>query len=342
MAFTDFDEMAGSPVLTVMPNNKRATRTGRITWSNTQNLIDELFPVGGLTTPDEFPGRSDLIASSVRFEPSIGEDAVATAPVLSDLDLESLNEYGNAKVTIEYETPQYDVNQGNDPVLLLTHRWSIGGEFITVESHGLQWRGSDEVSRDVTAGILIPTIEHQITWPRVANPPFNTIRQRLAHVNHADMTFNTGTIKPETLLFLGAELQRDILSDGALAWRVTYRFSERRVPLAPETVAYCTFSERIRTEDSGGNAYTSATCTADGGTFTSAVDADTIGGAAGADELTVGGWNHFYRSEDELKTFEGDLVNKRGFFRLTLKGETPPEDAIYRLGNFDDLFVEES
>jgi hypothetical protein len=311
MAFTTFDEYQGSPIYSFQTGSQNAVRKGKIPWSDVDAILTELFPVAGQSTL-AFPGRPQLKASRIRIEP-LAKSSDKTTTSSGDTNLSTLNEYNFAEVTIDYEadanteggsgdpSDPNDPNDPNDPVELLSHRWSIGGEFLTVPSTGWVWNfdGAD-VDRELSLGIMVPTIEHQITWPRVQNPPFTAIRNCVGRINSVPITFSTGTVIEETLLFLGADMQREILSSGALAWEMSYRFSERKV---------------------------------DAGDFGLTSDANS------------GGWNHFYRSDDQFATDNP----KVGFYRvkgkLTYTGDgtySGSNKNPYELKDFSALFVEEN
>lgn len=306
MSFDYFDELAGSPTFDIVASRTTATRVARIPWSSIDAFIDYLFPAGGLVPPRLYPGTDWLRARSLHIEPYLGEqDKISTPtapwtvsngppltitdPVISK-DHDVVNTYEFATVRVEYDT-QVGGIQGDDPVAQLTHHWSIGGEYISLNSNGFQWSDGYLVAGDTGISAIIPTIEHSITWPMVESPPFAAIRTRLGTVNSNTMTFRTGVISPETLLFLGAELQRDILATGPLAWQVTYRFSERNVTPASD------------------------------------------------DGSTVGGWNHFYRSDSpaDFPVAGG----KTGFYRLKVRtGRTGAGNPIFPLLDFSPLFVQ--
>lgn len=269
MAFTNFEELTNSPTFDFSLESQKSKRVGKIPWSSVPDLLEELFPFGSIVSAAH-PSYPIMRARSLSVVPFSGDNEIPTSPVSSDLTLSSVNEYAYAKATINYDyTPTsgegdpQDPEPNPDPVTLLSHRWSIGGEYLKVPPTGFEWCDEGIVDPEqINVGILIPTIEHQISWPRVQYPPFSTIRSTIGKCNTTAISFATGVILPETLLFLGADLQRDILSTGALAWQVTYRFSERRVKAA------------------------------DDGCSPAGVTGDT----------TAGGWNHLYRSDDGFKT----------------------------------------
>lgn len=268
MSFLLFDEDSDSPKFQFGITESRATRSGLIPWAQVNSLVTHLFS-GEVSR--SLPGFPYIRASGLSVVPFGGDEAKISDPIKTDLDADKLNEYEKARVVVEYSSrANGDLGgsswDGVDPVPLLSHRWSIGGEFVTLDKSGFEWSVNDSsdggVTQNVKVGRWIATEEHQVTWHRVVNPPFAAIRNALAKVNSEPMQFRTGTADRETVLFLGAELQRDILTDGALAWQLGYRFSERRVPL------------------------TEADVTPNG------------------DSMSVGGWNHFYRNSSQIPNEE--------------------------------------
>lgn len=312
MAFTtDFDELGGSPTYNFRPFGSTGRRMAKIPQNKLGDLITHLFPDGETPTAisSDYPW---LIAQALIVEPFASEEEKIASPIQSNLDYASVNAYDALKVTIEYGTFQagQSEQQNEDPVLLLEHRWTAGGEFLTVPSAGLEWGDEFDVRPEVDAGFVVPTFEQQITWPRVENPPFAAIRNAIGSVNNADMVFRTGVAAPETSLFLGAEMHRTVLTSGTLAWDVTYRFSEKRVPLSGETAADVK---------------------------------DTIGGEDGADDLLVGGWNHFFRSEYDSDNEDSslDIAGKTGFYRMVVRSNDSRQTSganIYRLTDHSLLF----
>ena len=306
MPFTSWDELADSPVLDFTPSTSRAVRSAKVPWTAIGEILEFVFPSGGLLSPVAMPGYPSLLARSLHVEPLNRDREVISG---TGTDFDDVNEFGFARVTIEFETPQFDPNpdDSEDPVALLQQRMSVGGEFIRFRSNGLEWSDGGRVSEDVNAGVLIPTFEHQMRWPRVQFPPFAAMRATIGCVNSETRSFSTGVIAPETLLFIGVELQRDILANGDLAWEVGYRFTERRVSLT---------------------------------------EADFLGGNPANPSIAVGGWNHFFRSEEQFT--EAGLEGRTGFYRLqtrTIFGEdrtTPviPARPIYSLASFVPLFQE--
>lgn len=307
-----FDEIQESPKFAYGPDGWSAVRRGYTAWSEIDTFIAELLApsidAGGVPlqgAPKSFPTNVNLRVANIEIEP---EPTRSPGPDDSE-DFETLISYQRAKWTIRYDTQrgsmpntENEALEEGDPVPFLSHRWSAGGEFLTLPNTGLEWADEGEVSEDVNAGILIPTIEHQVTWERVPRPPFDNIKATLGAVNSTRGRFATGVIYIETMLFVGAELERQVMSDGVRAWKVTYRFSERvvRADSPPESTDA---SDQIVT---------------------------TVGGVPSAKR--IGGWNHFWRNDED----------NPGFYRLRKKvgaNVTEEQSFIFTKADFSGLFI---
>jgi len=242
-----FDEDNSSPRGSLRDGKHIVTRTGLTAWGDLDLFAIELMPPStGKYTPAvgaAMPGNNQLRVSAFSFEPH--GNAAVTGQTFS-----ALNSYTKAKWSITYERPEYAVDEteaaaDGDPIPFLSHTWEGGGEFLTLPDDALLWvtSGGDpssatftsSVGDEANAGLFIPSIEHQVTWSRVPSPPFDDIRARVGKVNHANMILSTGTAAPETLLFLNPSISREVMSDGARAWSVSYKFSERRVIAEDQT-----------------------------------------------------------------------------------------------------------
>lgn len=284
----------------VTPTTGQVKISEVIDWTDVPARLAEIFgPTTGtgIVATELDPLFGLWRAQNVEFKPLRNQkmsDTVAGAsagdpimPVFTEAELNITYS------SIEQESPtsqdEADQDGEGDPVPFLTHSWSIGGDFITMDDTSMYWSlGASAKGTGIAANKIIPSIEHSINWKRVLNPPFGEIRNSLGKVNSKNMTFSTGLIYPECLLFNGAEMSRDIMSDGTRAWDVTYRFSERRVdatltnhqvyPITglPVGVAYNTYD----------------------GTGPKAVDLSSV--LPGYSENfggKYGGWNHFYKKD---------------------------------------------
>lgn len=218
----------------ITPTSGTVTTSLIINWANVPALLAEVFPPSSAVTP--FAAELDPYFGIFRANRLTFKNL---SNLTTNLTGTGVANFGKARVTITYSSVQIEPPQDQDeadadgdPVPFLTHSLGIGGEYITFGTENqLYWKPGSGArvagTQGIDAGFPITQIEHQIHWHRVLRPPFDAIRFRTGKINRTAMKFATGTAKPGTMLFLGAEMSRDIMSDGARAWDVTYRFSER-------------------------------------------------------------------------------------------------------------------
>ena len=120
-----------------------------------------------------------------------------------------------------------------DAGTLLTHTTDVGGDFMTIPSSGLRWE-SEPIEKaieeeDMQAGRILPTIEHQMSWDEVSFVPYGAIRNSIGCVNSA----NWFGAAAETLLFCGASIGREVMTDGSQTYKIDYKFTER--PIVTDT-----------------------------------------------------------------------------------------------------------
>lgn len=247
----------------ITPNQSRALIAGWVPWDDLPAFAASIFPPSQIISGvlyqflgQAYPGWPNLRATRMTFAPcNVGDQidlrAPATFPVMDYTGTSiKLPIFNHARVEITYENVQNQPTNNDDPVPYLMHRWSLGGQTYTFGRGGAIWDRllfKDEdvpvtesdpayrnwigvpVDSDYQAHFTVALIEHEITWPRVIRPPFTAIRDCYNKVNDDTVTFVTGSIPTECLLFLGGNIQTQILSDGSYAMELIYRFSERRV-----------------------------------------------------------------------------------------------------------------
>ena len=251
-----YEELEGSPKITMDRKGGSATRIFKIAWVDIDAFFAEVFPnpFNGYPVVSWVPGHSWLLADSAEAEP-FDPTKPGGVNVGSDLTYSD-----TAKVTVKYAPPQQDQQQqatsagdqtggGGDgtgpggkqgatggekgkasqPVTLVTHDIHVGAEFLTISNLILKWQNGDPVGPQARAGRIIPTIEHQSTWHNIVQPPWTTIRMIAGGVNNGVFL----GAKTECLLFLGAEGNRDITNQGEKTWTLKYKYSEK--DLKPNT-----------------------------------------------------------------------------------------------------------
>lgn len=235
-----------TPSGSVTPSGGEFTVKERIAWVDIDARLEELFPSNDssnlyTTEVDPFTGR--FYASRAEFGP---QTDLMTNPALP---ADALPTYENCILTITYSLDKTQRESTNDwqnaapfpdPQQLLTHTLSIGGEFINFGTEArLEWLTIDttpyidvvDSPTGIEAGFPVVQTEHQIKWNRVVSPPWDAIQNCMGKVNHDNFTSVTrmNGLPRDTLLFLGAEASREIMTNGARAWELTYRFSERYI-----------------------------------------------------------------------------------------------------------------
>jgi hypothetical protein len=228
MAIT-FEELAGSPTFHITRIGGTAKRMGLIAWGEIPSFLSEVLPAIVIAGDEQrvppgspFPQFPWLFADSLDIEPQEGLAPSSSLPP----------NYTKAKVTINYRTRTHDEQKDkndddrSNPSTMFTHSISVGGEFVILPMLGLKWNSDDApVTEEVGAGQRIVTTEHTLTWNYCPIPPWSSIRTMAGKVNDAVFM---GAPK-EALLFLGATAEREVSSDGARQWKLSYKFSERRV-----------------------------------------------------------------------------------------------------------------
>ena len=229
-AGTFYRHLAGSPKLGADQTSRSGEEELMLSWGSIDSFISESLPpplvIGGfvLHAPRRtMPGYPYLFTESIRIEPW-------DSSVPGGCDDIPSSQW--AKASVSYKTIENEDEDEQDPETFLTHRISIGAEFLTLPKQAARWHGEEgeedaEIPKgeDIPFSKLIPTAEHQFTWKQVVSPPFTAIRNAIGKTNSVPI-FGAAT---ETLLFLGVDAQREFTSDGQKPWTLDYRFSERLV-----------------------------------------------------------------------------------------------------------------
>ena len=267
-----FHLQAGFPTFKGSNDGQEAVLKGWVNYDEYPAFIAQMQPpstaVGGsqvINYGAELPGFSYLRVVDWEASPYPGD-----AP-LSDLDANNYRKHPLMYVTLVFRFVKQQGTGGStpsnpDPAPFLIHRWSIGGQVLSLDNQGLMW---DDIRRRMSGGgpepffigvpgtgpnvvesyaskrqrvgvgvgqsekvnaiKLLPHIEHEITWPRVPRPAFTYLKEAVGKVNEFEMTFRTGKIPPECLLFTGARIQETVMSNGETSWELVMSFSERQV-----------------------------------------------------------------------------------------------------------------
>jgi hypothetical protein len=232
-----FKEIGGSPVEDYASGGFSARREFLVAWEDRDAFAAEVLGQAaqyGATPSLNYPGKTSVFATSVRFEPFDPDNP--DPKVLADLAA-GLNSYSHsfAKATVAYRTLTLrDRPDGpdNEPDTQLTYRMQCDVECLAISPRGWQWADDPglTVPEDLQLVKTVPVTDHFLTWHQVVRPPWDTIRTLQGKVN-------AGTFLgcPEaTVLFRGAtanKLFRSTFEAGAsdFCWEILYAFRERAI-----------------------------------------------------------------------------------------------------------------
>ena len=248
-----FKELAGSPVETYGPEGMKAQRQLLSAFEDRYAVVAALMGGGAA-----YPGQPSVIAMRVRVEPF--EKRPDNRGAFDDLTAD-LNSYSGqfVAVTVQYETFGESDSRFPSPQngIFMTYHMDLAGEYMAIPDRRLQWQSDSAVP--VPPGTMptlrIPITEHQVTWHRVNDPPWDTIRDCIGAVNSVALM----GAAPETLLFDGAKADRqfkglDDLQQPQFGWRITYTFREKSIKTLDENQQDVTYgwNHAYCTESSGG------------------------------------------------------------------------------------------
>jgi hypothetical protein len=207
---------------------RRETRYFVVSDANLSSLIAETLPGAGYL-PGRHPTVPWLFVDNVEIR-GMGRATTVTGGVARWPKYNAVVSYGPLPFS-EQDSPP---GGGGTGLPFVTHRKTFSAEFMTLPSASLKWQDTDaKVLEDsVSAGKLIPMIEHVITHHRVTSVKESTIRDAIGKVNSGTSFLNAAS---ETLLFMGVETSWTYSTDGSQVFTVEHRFLEKRIQVG-ETV----------------------------------------------------------------------------------------------------------
>lgn len=227
-----FQELGGSPVERYSESGFTATRQFLVPWEHRNEFAISIFGSdGGLN----YPGRNDVFASKLRFEPF--DTSAVRICELEDLKTDAINYNGSfAKAIVDYQpqdTTDRDVGPVTEEGTSITYRMIIDSMETVIPATGWTWSGTSILLPEDTPLIKrIPITTHYVTWGKVLNPPWETISAYQGTLNNAPfLGCATGT-----LLFEGVEANKLYrkgvgLDEGPsnYVWALKYTLREKAV-----------------------------------------------------------------------------------------------------------------
>ncbi len=253
-AFEGCEALPGSMAKTVTRSKTSGVRIFKMRWEDIETAIALILPdpsLSGLLNiipeADPFPTDESIVAESIKIEPFF-PDNIGIASIAGQVE-----KYDWAKLTINYESPtfnQKDSQQaanngpggsqgsaGGETQTFITHKVTVSADFVTWPSGALEYKDPGDPSSEDAGGkekkvpedqrlaVVIPLIEHNITWHFVRFPPWSAIRWLIGNVN----AYWFAGAAPETLLFAGMDANRDVTSKGVQCWTMSYKFLEKNM-----------------------------------------------------------------------------------------------------------------
>ncbi len=225
MAITvDYSRVPGFPQEQLAREGIRVTDKLQCAWTDRVTLAKELlgFAVGGiLHTPHQYDAGNDplnnLYAMDVDIEPLIGLN-------------QSTGEYTKAVLTVNYETPEYSIDDAgeSESTTYVTESLEPSTEFLTLDNTWLYWSDDTSLESSESPSVLIRMMDWVYQVHQVPSLP-NNFFDYIGYVNSTNVYSRSfGRFFPvETLLYGNPSLHRTYTSEGISAWDVTYRFTYR-------------------------------------------------------------------------------------------------------------------
>ena len=226
----DHEELDGSPTESYDDQGFKAVRVLQCAWADRLTLAEELR--GGnryvgdqyvYTRPQRYPHYEQATVADVSIAPFGATQAGADTTQAS---------YPYARLTVTYRVPDYGSNPAEEiEETLVTESLEPAAEFLTLPHEGYFWKdGADWVPLTETEAPqkLLRMLEWVYTRHQQTHLP-SAVLDLVGKVNDSTVTSTTlGLSFPAgTLLYNPPQLEREITTTGAKAWRVTYRFTYR-------------------------------------------------------------------------------------------------------------------
>jgi hypothetical protein len=235
----DFEELEGSPKISVSRRGMSGVRVFKINWSDWPDFLGELWgywvAVGGQSTytpAASFYGLPGMWPSDIQVDPFQPD-----SPLESSISLAgSQANYNYARVTVTYKP--FPVSDRRMPQVpngtFLIATGDVAAQYMALPGRTWKWPDGTTVEDDFTPGILIPEESINLSWRWVPQPPWTAMRQTRGCVNNSTfMGYDA-----EQVLFVGANWEREFQVNDTPLWRVDYKFQVKTVQstLDPGTV----------------------------------------------------------------------------------------------------------
>ena len=224
-----------------------ASMVVRIKAANIAAWMEEMLPSpmivsGRVYTPPRWGIQSGaLFVQSCRVEPFDGNKVLST--YMPEADIAGGTPY--ALVTMEFAPSKNEDDQedSSQPETFLTHSMTSGGSFMRLKQQfstfywGTVGFGNEVEDPAVDIMKMVPTIEHNLQWPRVLNPPWTAMMDMLGKVNSSSQALFKNAAA-ETVMFMGWSASQVYLSTGIQPWQLDCKFSQRQFKWGTTTITW--------------------------------------------------------------------------------------------------------
>ncbi len=233
-----FQEIGGSPKEQYSFDTFTATREFLVPWETRDEFVRLVF--GSTSEPGRirYPGRTDVFAWRLRFEPF--DPAAVNIGRLENLQTDSAQYIGSfGKAIVDYRMEDSS-DRSDGPITeagtSITYRMVIDAIEETVPSNGWTWQNSNTlIPQDTTLIKRIPVTMHLLTWNNVVSPPWKSISAMQGTVNRNEFQ----GCAAGTLLFEGGGANKLFRKNASLAegpsayvWAINYTFREKSIKFA--------------------------------------------------------------------------------------------------------------
>jgi hypothetical protein len=219
-----YEVMAGSPTFSFARDDFSKQEEWKMTWNDAKDLAAVLYPppkwVGGFLVAQPPLSQSISVMGNTVV---LVADAASFEPFNKDFVGGQAEGEQWAKVNVTFKLR----NDDEEEETLLSHSITIGGEFMTLPNSQMLYKttGNPVANEDIKAAKVVPSLEHSMEWNEVPQIPYSAIRSCIGCVNGGSF-FGAAA---ETLLFSGADISRQVTTDGTKPWKVSYKFSEKGI-----------------------------------------------------------------------------------------------------------------
>jgi len=193
-------------------------------WNDRITLAKEILG-GSQSTTVTLPHKYDAGDNPLNdvYARSVDIQSVGAAPGAAAGEL-----YNKAELTIRYSTLDYDIDVPEGATVYVTEAIEPAAEFLTMQEEGLYWAAAVPLNPNEAPSMVVRMFDWVYTVHRASSVPAD-IWTYIGYVNSDYVTSRSLGLgfAPGCLMYGNPSLKREVTSEGATAWTITYRFTHR-------------------------------------------------------------------------------------------------------------------